>query len=199
MRAEILKVHRAVTATAVYVTHDQVEALTMGDRIVVMSEGRIQQVGHAAELYDDPINRFVAGFIGTPRDGVIRLRIARDAGATRCGTDGRAGCCRRKASVPGRERRRRGRRRHPAGAPGARAGDVARSADVVVRGTVEAVEMLGAEQYVHVAVESGTLTARVTRDHAVDDGRPRHIQRPARHLHLFDPATRALLQRRHSA
>src|SRR5690348_17025351 len=71
MRAEILKVHRSVTATAVYVTHDQVEALTMGDRIVVMNNGRIHQVGTPAELYDTPVDRFVASFIGTPAMGFI--------------------------------------------------------------------------------------------------------------------------------
>src|SRR5438105_8366971 len=75
MRAEILKVHRAVTATAVYVTHDQVEALTMGDRIVVMHEGRIEQVGTPGELYDDPVNRFVASFIGTPAMGFLEGRL----------------------------------------------------------------------------------------------------------------------------
>src|SRR5207244_4243839 len=58
MRAEILKVHRAVAATAVYVTHDQVEALTMGDRIVVMNDGRIHQVGTPGELYDVPVDKF---------------------------------------------------------------------------------------------------------------------------------------------
>src|SRR5438105_186842 len=79
MRAEILKVHRVVTATTVYVTHDQVEALTMGDRIVVMNEGRIHQVGTPAELYDAPIDNFVASFIGTPRMGFITCRIVRSA------------------------------------------------------------------------------------------------------------------------
>src|SRR5215468_8463594 len=81
MRAEILKVHRAVTATAVYVTHDQVEALTMGDRIVVMNEGRIHQVGTPTELYDAPIDRFVASFIGTPAMGFLACRIESEAGA----------------------------------------------------------------------------------------------------------------------
>src|SRR5262250_471047 len=75
MRGEILKVHRAVTATAVYVTHDQVEALTMGDRIVVMNEGRIHQVGTPGELYDAPVNRFVASFIGTPAMGFVTCRV----------------------------------------------------------------------------------------------------------------------------
>jgi multiple sugar transport system ATP-binding protein len=65
-RKEIARLHRQLAATMIYVTHDQVEAMTMGDRIVVMNEGHIQQIGRPLELYDTPANRFVAGFIGSP-------------------------------------------------------------------------------------------------------------------------------------
>ena len=65
MRAEISDLHNRLQATMIYVTHDQVEAMTMGTKIVVMSEKRIQQVGSPIYLYDHPINKFVAGFIGT--------------------------------------------------------------------------------------------------------------------------------------
>ena len=64
MRAEIKSLHERFKTTAIYVTHDQVEAMTMADRIVVMNEGRIEQIGHPLELYDKPVNAFVAGFIG---------------------------------------------------------------------------------------------------------------------------------------
>ena len=67
MRNEIVKLHEQVKTTFVYVTHDQVEAMTMGDRIVVMKDGVIQQVGTPSEIYDNPHNLFVAGFIGTPQ------------------------------------------------------------------------------------------------------------------------------------
>ena len=67
MRNEIVKLHETVKTTFVYVTHDQIEAMTMGDRIVVMKEGVIQQVGTPSEIYDNPVNLFVAGFIGTPQ------------------------------------------------------------------------------------------------------------------------------------
>ena len=67
MRNEIVKLHEKVKTTFVYVTHDQVEAMTMGDRIVVMKDGVIQQVGTPSEIYDNPANLFVAGFIGTPQ------------------------------------------------------------------------------------------------------------------------------------
>jgi multiple sugar transport system ATP-binding protein len=66
MRAEISKLHNQLETTMIYVTHDQVEAMTMGDRIVVMKDGVIQQVANPTELYDNPVNTFVAGFIGTP-------------------------------------------------------------------------------------------------------------------------------------
>ena len=67
MRNEIVKLHNRVKTTFVYVTHDQIEAMTMGDRIVVMKDGIIQQVGSPSEIYDRPVNHFVAGFIGTPQ------------------------------------------------------------------------------------------------------------------------------------
>ncbi|WP_378948623.1 ABC transporter ATP-binding protein [Paracoccus sp. R86501] len=66
MRAEIARLHREIKATMIYVTHDQVEAMTMADKIVVLRAGRIEQVGTPMDLYDDPDNRFVAGFIGSP-------------------------------------------------------------------------------------------------------------------------------------
>ena len=66
MRAEIIKLHRQLETTMVYVTHDQIEAMTMSDRIVVFSDGHIQQLGTPKELYDNPVSRFVAGFIGSP-------------------------------------------------------------------------------------------------------------------------------------
>ncbi len=70
-RAEISKLHHRLQATIVYVTHDQTEAMTMGDRIVVMNKGRVQQIATPLRLYDSPSNRFVAGFIGTPPMNIV--------------------------------------------------------------------------------------------------------------------------------
>src|SRR3990172_9417733 len=64
MRAELKKLHRRLTKTTIYVTHDQEEAMTLGDRVVVMREGRVQQCAPPLELYEQPVNRFVAGFVG---------------------------------------------------------------------------------------------------------------------------------------
>jgi multiple sugar transport system ATP-binding protein len=76
MRSEIIKIHKRVDATTIYVTHDQVEAMTMADRIVVMKDGYIQQIGAPKELYNRPYNKFVAGFIGAPAMNFIEGEIA---------------------------------------------------------------------------------------------------------------------------
>lgn len=75
MRSEIVKLHKRVKTTFVYVTHDQIEAMTMGDRIVVMKDGIIQQVGSPSEIYDNPMNTFVAGFIGTPQMNFFDVKL----------------------------------------------------------------------------------------------------------------------------
>ncbi len=75
MRSEITEIHKKTGATTIYVTHDQTEAMTMADRIVVMKEGYIQQVGTPYELYFNPVNVFVAGFIGEPPMNFVRCRV----------------------------------------------------------------------------------------------------------------------------
>ena len=82
MRSEIIKLHDQLGATFIYVTHDQVEAMTMGTRIVVMKDGFVQQIGAPQELYDHPINTFVAGFIGTPQMNFFDGRITADGTIT---------------------------------------------------------------------------------------------------------------------
>ena len=82
MRSEIIKLHDQLGATFIYVTHDQVEAMTMGTRIVVMKDGFVQQIGAPQELYDHPINTFVAGFIGTPQMNFFDGHIAPDGTIT---------------------------------------------------------------------------------------------------------------------
>ena len=75
MRSEIAQIHRETGATTIYVTHDQTEAMTLADRIVVMKDGYIQQIGTPYELYHDPVNVFVAGFIGEPPMNFIRAKV----------------------------------------------------------------------------------------------------------------------------
>ena len=113
MRAEIKALHQRLKTTTVYVTHDQVEAMTMADRIVVMQDGRIEQIGTPLELYDHPANLFVAQFIGSPAMNVV-------AGVVRSGGGESVGRGRRRRALAARRRRpgqRRpgGRLRHPPG------------------------------------------------------------------------------------
>lgn len=75
MRLEIARLHQRLGATMVYVTHDQVEAMTLADRIVVFNDGRIEQIGSPMELYEHPVNRFVAGFIGAPSMNFLPVRV----------------------------------------------------------------------------------------------------------------------------
>jgi multiple sugar transport system ATP-binding protein len=82
MREEIVQLHRRVGATMIYVTHDQVEAMTMADRIVVMNQGRVQQISSPRELYARPANRFVAGFIGSPPMNFISGTLVSNSGRT---------------------------------------------------------------------------------------------------------------------
>jgi multiple sugar transport system ATP-binding protein len=82
MRTEIAKLHQNLQATMIYVTHDQVEAMTMGNRIVVMKDGFIQQVSDPLTLYDKPVNKFVAGFIGSPPMNFIDVDLVRDGGGS---------------------------------------------------------------------------------------------------------------------
>jgi multiple sugar transport system ATP-binding protein len=79
MRVEIKALHQRLHATSVYVTHDQIEAMTMADRIVVLQDGRVEQIGSPLELYDRPANLFVAGFIGSPAMNFVRGRLRRNA------------------------------------------------------------------------------------------------------------------------
>src|SRR5215468_3184817 len=88
MRVELKKLHQRLGTTAVYVTHDQVEAMTLGDRVVVMKDGWVQQVGDPMELYNQPANRFVAGFIGSPAMNFADVRIEGENGGLWAKTKG---------------------------------------------------------------------------------------------------------------
>jgi len=107
MRVELVQLHRRVQTTTVYVTHDQVEAMTMGDRIVVMNDGAIQQIAAPKELYDHPVNRFVAGFIGSPPMNFINADLTREGERIFAqGTDSRRSCPPRKRRSSARTVRR---------------------------------------------------------------------------------------------
>ncbi len=157
MRSEINRLHRKLDATMVYVTHDQVEAMTMGDRIVVMDRGTIQQAARPLEVYQRPANLFVAGFIGTPPMNFLTGRVVRQGGVSVFRHAAGAVPVPERSSLAlalfeGREVRLGFRPEAMGGAPGGAA----------VRGTVDVVEPMGSETYVQVVAADGTrVTARV--------------------------------------
>src|SRR6202008_365688 len=88
MRVEIKRLHAAIPTTSVFVTHDQVEAMTLGDRVVIMRDGRIQQIGTPLQVYGKPANKFVAGFIGAPAMNFIDVIVHGEADAAAVETEG---------------------------------------------------------------------------------------------------------------
>ena len=163
MRSELIKLHHRLDTTMIYVTHDQIEAMTMGDRIVVMHEGGIRQVGTPLEVYDDPDDAFVAGFIGSPAMNLIDGAAQSGDGSTTFQTDGLGIDL-------------------PAGHPVARGGPVTvgirpefldlQPADgaVAIAGRVEAVEHLGADTIVELETAGPTLVARLARNDGISYG-----------------------------
>ena len=117
MRTEIKELHQRLKTTSIYVTHDQIEAMTMGDKIVVMRDGRIEQTGSPLELYDHPANLFVAGFIGSPAMNFLPGTLRRNGAGARGRARPTARACR--AARRRRQRRPAGGLRHAARAPGA--------------------------------------------------------------------------------
>ncbi|HET9078249.1 MAG TPA: sn-glycerol-3-phosphate ABC transporter ATP-binding protein UgpC [Acidimicrobiales bacterium] len=186
MRTEILRVHRAVTATTVYVTHDQVEAMTMGDRIAVMHDGLIQQVGTPTELYDHPVNRFVAGFIGTPAMGFVTCTVSRKEGRVdlvrqgvnlRLTEEDSAKLTLADGAVAVAGIRPEEFRLVPA--------DSWDEETSLVRGAVEVVEPLGPEQHLIVDVGGEMVTARVHRDVDARPGEKVGLAVSGKSVHVF--------------
>ncbi|WP_417230101.1 ABC transporter ATP-binding protein [Thermophilibacter sp.] len=151
MRSEIIKLRQRIDTTFIYVTHDQTEAMTLGDRIVVMKDGMVQQIGTPQEVYDSPANVFVAGFIGVPQMNFYDARLVRDGEAYHVELDG--------ISVPvSPEKCAR------LAARGVDTQDVtlgvrpenielAGAADTALTGTVETTEMMGSAVHLHVNVD----------------------------------------------
>ena len=160
MRVELKKLHERLGTTAIYVTHDQVEAMTLGDRVVVMRDGRVQQVGDPMELYNSPANRFVAGFIGSPAMNFANVRIAGQNGGLWAESDGM------RIKVPEPIVSRLGAYAGKEVSFGVRPEDmhIARPsdpADLTFDAAVEVIERLGSEILLDVAVGSAAMVASV--------------------------------------
>jgi len=189
MRAEIGHLHERFGVTQVYVTHDQVEAMTMGDRIAVMSRGRLEQVDTPQALYDNPATLFVATFIGSPKMNVLPGRLT-------TGADGRTAVECLGSEIPIDSGRLR------SGAPaevlvGIRPEDVvwreANAQGVPLSAEVDLVEPMGHEVYVRVRAGDAELVTRFPpRSDVVRNDRVELRLIPG-HIHLFDPTTEASL------
>ena len=196
MRAEITRLHHRLRTTTLYVTHDQTEAITMADRVAVMRDGALQQLDTPAALYENPVNLFVAGFIGSPAMNVVPARLTT--------ADGRvfASFGDHRLAVP---------ETVLAGRPGARplvaaGGEVAlgirpedledaefaaaAGADELLEVTVDLAEPLGAETIAHFdAVPGVPFTARLSPRTTVRAGRRVKLAVDVERLHLFDPVS----------
>ena len=186
-RVELLKLHRQLHATSVYVTHDQVEAMTMADRIVIMLDGTVQQVGPPMEVYQKPINRFVAAFIGSPSMNFLPIRLESEEGKLSVKGDGfqiilppdKAAALRR----DGEQDALLGIRPEnlllrPPSAEGN-----------ALHATVEIVEAVGSDIYLDVSTSGASMTARVEPTAQVEVGQKISLYPDPERIHLFDRKT----------
>ncbi len=188
MRGEIIKLHHRLEATMIYVTHDQIEAMTMGDRIVVMNEGNIQQVGTPLKVYDDPDNAFVAGFIGNPSMNLFEGQPTR--------VDGALGFRADKLVIPLPAD-------HPAGKDERTILGIRPEFLMVeppegwaaFEAHVEAVEHLGAETIVELSTGGPEIIARIKRTDTIAHGQTVTIGAEPEKVLAFDAATGARLRR----
>ncbi|MBK8770250.1 MAG: ABC transporter ATP-binding protein [Rhizobiales bacterium] len=171
MRNEIIRLHKSLKATMIYVTHDQVEAMTMGDRIVVMHGGIAQQIGTPLEVYDTPANLFVATFIGSPSMNIIKgvvtdgmFRVNDIAIACPVVASGTVHLGIRPEHL----------RIVPPESEGA------------IAGTVGVVEHLGAETIIELQTSGPLVTARIPRTDGLHDGDQLSVAAPLKHHHIFD-------------
>src|SRR6202011_410738 len=192
MRVEIKKLHNRLGTTAIYVTHDQVEAMTLGDRVVVMKDGFVQQVGEPLELYNEPANRFVAGFLGSPSMNFATVKVSQENGSIWAASAGMQikappNCADRLRRYVGEEV-----------TLGIRPEDlhVASAADPAELGfdvVVEVVEKLGSEILLDVAVGSDTMVASVEPNIRANIHDRMRLALNAERLHFFDMQSEAAI------
>jgi multiple sugar transport system ATP-binding protein len=188
-RAEIARLHQRLGTTTIYVTHDQVEAMTMGDRIAVMRDGLLQQVGSPQDLYDHPSNVFVAGFIGSPAMNFATVKAA-EGGDLQLG-----GASLRLAGEPAKAAQQQ-----PKGKDlliGFRPEHLvlANGGDGLVRipAKVDVVEYLGNDELIHAQAEGHEVVALISSDERVKVGDSVDFGIPIDKLHIFDPESEKAL------
>jgi multiple sugar transport system ATP-binding protein len=196
-RVEILKLHQRLQTTFIYVTHDQVEAMTMGERIVVLNYGIVQQFDSPTTLYEHPVNLFVAGFIGSPAMNFITVKVGSDGQAAALATDG--------VKIPVSEGllSQAGAERGQEVIMGIRPEDLKDSRfpgrddlpKVPVK--VDVVENMGSENFVYFNLGGKPFVSRMDpRSSDIQPGQQIQVAVDTGHVHLFDPKTeKALVSR----
>jgi multiple sugar transport system ATP-binding protein len=190
-RAEIARLHQRLEATMIYVTHDQVEAMTMADRIAVINEGVLQQAGTPKELYESPRNHFVAGFIGSPSMNFVDLKLESNGDGPRLVSGGIE-----VALDDGQAARLRDR-----GGDGLTVGFRPEHLEVGapdgpglrVSATVDVIEFLGNDELIHAISDGRDIVAIVNADVKLEVGAKVELSTAPRHIHLFDPESGASL------
>ncbi|MBX7082268.1 MAG: sn-glycerol-3-phosphate ABC transporter ATP-binding protein UgpC [Nannocystaceae bacterium] len=185
VRVEIRRLHDELGATSIYVTHDQVEAMTLADRLVVLDRGRVQQIGAPLEVYRRPANRFVAGFLGSPAMNFLRGHIARDGDALAValgeGVQVPLAGAQVAALAPGREVEL-----------GIRPQDVVRDDDGPLALQVELVETLGSHVHVHGRIGAASFVAAFEGHQGPARGEVLRLRVTL--PHVFDPASGVALR-----
>ncbi|MGH3805568.1 MAG: ABC transporter ATP-binding protein, partial [Pseudonocardiaceae bacterium] len=196
LRAEITNVHRRIGAPTLYVTHDQTEAMTMGDRVAILRDGALEQIGTPLELYERPVNVFVAGFVGSPAMNLLPAKLDSSGDAWYASTGGS------RVLIPPKARAAL---RPFAGREvllGLRPEDFVSTDDVrdgkhgIIHATVTRTESLGPELLVYFALTGASrpLTARLDRRAAVQEGAPARIGVDLERLYFFDPDSGAAIR-----
>jgi multiple sugar transport system ATP-binding protein len=193
MRGEIIRVQRRIAAPTLYVTHDQTEAMTMGDRVAILRDGLLQQLGTPDQVYDRPVNAFVAGFIGSPSMNLLPARLEADG-------DGCAVSVGGARLAPPRLLEQRPVLRGYLGKPitlGIRPEDFGTDGDGgEIEVTVTRLESLGSELVAYLApagMEDTLLTARLERRASLAEGSATRVSVDVERLYFFDPDSGAAL------
>jgi multiple sugar transport system ATP-binding protein len=184
MRVELARLHQKLHATILYVTHDQTEAMTLGEKIVILNHGRIQQIGPPSAIYHQPINTFVAGFVGHPQMNLIEGRLEQNGGTFYSGSfriDVSEALADRGAAYVGKPI-----------ALGIRPEDMQPSdhADAPIVGKVDFIEDLGADRFIHLNCTGIELVARVSARLPVRRDEVLHLNVEPKQLHLFHQGNR---------
>jgi multiple sugar transport system ATP-binding protein len=192
MRVELKRLHDRLETTAIYVTHDQVEAMTLGDRVVVMKDGWVQQVGEPLELYGKPANRFVAGFIGSPAMNFADVTVGERGGALWADSAGLR--IRVPAALADALRRHAGERVtlgvRPEDLHPVTGGD---SPDYAFDAVVDVVEPLGSEILLDIKAGPNAMVARVDPSVRVKVHEKIRLALDPERLHFFDVKTEAAI------